>query len=405
MKKAWLYLEPYTSLTINSASEVLLYNTLNGQQFLTRHRAIADLLRRWQAPGEGHVVEFTPAPAYAPFIEWLRHTFSGDVITAPEGCRKPVQFAPLEAMTEERLAESRAKLSENPALLELFFYLTAACGAGCTYCGTYHKQFPFCKQGDATPAILPLDRITDVIEQLDPQRLQTLHFLGGNLLTYPSLRPLLDELAVLPVAKAFYIHLRHLAQPEALAPLRGHDITLHLLVPETADAARLAAVEAYLAASDGEYVLDYVVTNEPAIEAVSSQTGHERLHPFYTGQNDAFFEENVFITADDFDSPVSLRKLYKHRLANDSFLGKILIDVDGRIYLSPNRPPVGSLSEGLGRAMDSIRESGSLWFLTRERVEPCRDCVYNRLCCPISDYELRMKKFNLCHLWPLDLRK
>lgn len=405
MKKAWLYLEPYTSLTINSASEVLLYNTLNGQQFLTRHRALADLLRRWQAPGEGHVVEFTPAPAYAPLIEWLRHTFSGDVITASEGRRKPVQFAPLEAMTEERLAESRAKLSENPTSLELFFYLTAGCGAGCTYCGTYHKQFPFCKQGDAAEAVLPLDRLTDVIEQLDPERLQTLHFLGGNLLTYPFLRPLLDELAGVPVAKAFYIHLCHLAQPEALAPFLRSDITLHLLVSETAEAARLAAVEAYLAASDGEYVLDYVVTNEQAIEAVSSQTGHERLHPFYTGENATFFEENVFITADDFDSPVSLRKLYKHRLANDSFLGKILIDVDGRIYLSPNRPPVGSLGEGLGKAMDSIRGLGSLWFLTRERVEPCRDCVYNRLCCPISDYELRMEKFNLCRLWPLDLKK
>lgn len=78
----------------------------------------------------------------------------------------------------------------------------------------------------------------------------------------------------------------------------------------------------------------------------------------------------------------------------------IRAEIDGRIYLSPNRPAVGALFQGIAEAMEMILAPDSLWFLTRDKVQPCGDCVYNRLCCPISDYELGMQKFNLCREQP-----
>lgn len=404
MEKAWLYLEPYTSLTINSASEVLLYNTLNGEQFVTRQPEIAALLRRWQAPGEGHVVSFIPHPVYTPLTVWLRNTFSGDIWAGIGEKPKPVQFAPLEAVTEARLQESRAKMSENLSSLELFFYLHTTCEAGCAFCGTYHKQFPFCKKGNPSSPALGVEEVATVIEALDPGRLQTLHFLGGNLLKYAPLGSLLAYLSNIPVAKAFYIHVCQLPRPEALAIFRETDAYIHLLVSEPADDNRVAACRTYLDASGLEYTVEYVVTNETDADAAACHPDPTRLHPFYTGENLFFFEDNVFIAADDFREPLSLRKIYKHRLVNDSFWGKILIDADGLLYVSPNRPAVGSIGRGVGRAMEKILADDSLWFLTRERVDVCRDCVYNRLCCPVSDYELQMQKFNLCRMRPLDLQ-
>lgn len=398
MEKAWLYLEPYTSLTINSVPEVLLYNTLNGQQFVSCNREIALLLARWKAPGEGHVVAFTPSPVYTPLIGWLRATFSGDVLTDTGNKRKPVQFAPLEAMTEKRLSESRAKMCENPSSLELFFYLNAGCGADCAFCGTYHKQFPFCKKGMPASAELGVGEVASLIDKLDPARLQTLHLLGGNLLSYSSLGALLDYLAGVPVAKEFYVHIRQLSCPEELDIFRRTGGKIHLLVAPPAGAEEVADCRRYLDVAGLEYVIDWVVTGEEEMPTDAQLTEQGCLHPFYTGENQAFFEEYVFISADDFNEPLSLRKLYKHRLVNDSFFGKILIDADGKLYVSPNRAAVGSLSEGVGAAMEKILAFDSLWFLTRDKVEPCRDCVYNRLCCPVSDYELWMQKFNLCRM-------
>lgn len=67
-------------------------------------------------------------------------------------------------------------------------------------------------------------------------------------------------------------------------------------------------------------------------------------------------------------------------------------------------PAIGSIGCGVGRVMEKILAADSFWFLTRQRVEPCRDCVYNRLCCPVSDYKLGMQKFNLCRMGPRDLQ-
>ncbi len=395
-----MYLEPYTCLTINSVPEVLLYNTLNGQQFLSRDSQIVALLARWQAPGEGHVVELVPAPAYLPLIEWLKATFSGDVIPAREENRKPVQFAPLEAMTEKRLNEKRAKMCENPSSLELFFYLNAACEGSCAFCGTYHKQFPFCKKAANLPAELGVGEVAGLIEQLDPGRLQTLHFLGGNLLSYASLGALLDYAGSIPTAKEFYIHVCQVPCREAVEVFRQVDARIHLLAGCPTDAEKAAMLGTYLTSIGCAYVIDWVVTEEKEMKSAPQREEPIRFHPFYTGRNLSFFEEFVFISAEDFSRPVSLNKLHKHRLTNDSFFGKILIDVDGRIYLSPNRPAVGHLSEGIAEAMEKILASDSLWFLTRDKVQPCAGCVYNRLCCPISDYELGMQKFNLCREHP-----
>lgn len=401
MEKAWLYLEPYTCLTLNSVPEILLYNTLNGQQFRSRDAEIVNLLARWQAPEEGHVVAFTPAPAHLPLLDWLKATFSGDVIADTGANPKPVQFAPLEAMTEKRLRESRAKMGENPSSLEIFFYLNARCEGECAFCGTYHKQFPFCKKAAHASAELGIEDIAGLIDQLDPGRLQTLHFLGGNLLAYTGLETLLDYLRRIPTAKEFYLPVCQVPCPEALDAVGQTGARLHLLAGQASDGEKAVALGAYLASRGYEYLIDRVVTGEDEMEAaLAAEEQPTCLHPFYTGHNLSFFEEHVFISAEDFHQPVSLRKLYKHRLMNDSFFGKILIDVDGRIYLSPNRPAIGALSQGIAEAMEKILAPDSLWFLTRDKVQPCGDCVYNRLCCPISDYELGMQKFNLCREQP-----
>jgi len=38
------------------------------------------------------------------------------------------------------------------------------------------------------------------------------------------------------------------------------------------------------------------------------------------------------------------------------------------------------------------------WFLIRSQVEPCKKCIYNFLCPPVSNYEFVMNSNNLCNV-------
>ena len=44
-----------------------------------------------------------------------------------------------------------------------------------------------------------------------------------------------------------------------------------------------------------------------------------------------------------------------------------------------------------------IHESKN-WFRTRSKVKPCKSCIYNALCPPISNYEYYLKEYNLCNI-------
>jgi len=35
------------------------------------------------------------------------------------------------------------------------------------------------------------------------------------------------------------------------------------------------------------------------------------------------------------------------------------------------------------------------WKLTRDKIDPCKNCLFQQLCPPISNYELFFEKYNL----------
>jgi len=45
-------------------------------------------------------------------------------------------------------------------------------------------------------------------------------------------------------------------------------------------------------------------------------------------------------------------------------------------------------------------ENGISWNRTRKSVAPCRGCIYQFLCPPVSSYEIFMQRFNFCDVYP-----
>lgn len=62
--------------------------------------------------------------------------------------------------------------------------------------------------------------------------------------------------------------------------------------------------------------------------------------------------------------------------------------------------PIGDSEEKINELVFKEMKNGKAWFLTRDEVSPCKDCLFRYLCPSPSNYELVIGKPNLCHVKP-----
>jgi pseudo-rSAM protein len=77
-----------------------------------------------------------------------------------------------------------------------------------------------------------------------------------------------------------------------------------------------------------------------------------------------------------------------------------------KVYANLNNPGI----EILGRddILDIVYKEmhkGKSWTKIRKYVTPCKSCVFNALCPPISNYEYTLGKYDLCYMSPSDIAR
>lgn len=121
--------------------------------------------------------------------------------------------------------------------------------------------------------------------------------------------------------------------------------------------------------------------------------------PVYNGTNLTFFKENVFLTKEDvLRTKLKKRQIFARQAMNVKDFGGLSVFPDGMVYANVNNPALGRIEDGLLKLIRQEFENGESWFKTREKVGPCKDCVFKYLCPPVSNYEYVMGRYNLCHL-------
>jgi len=129
-----------------------------------------------------------------------------------------------------------------------------------------------------------------------------------------------------------------------------------------------------------------------------SGQGKTFIFPYFNGRNTGFFKENVFLSRKDIlNLKPNQQQIYSRSLINEHLFGRIFIRTDGEAYANLNHDPIGNITQG--SISDLVRNelyNGKSWNLTRMKVKPCGDCLYQLFCPPVGNYELFMKKFNFC---------
>lgn len=391
MNKSWLQLFPETFLWIKG-NNGLLYNTHSQKCYpFTLVGIINDWCNQLCDCENLYCIDIRKdvSNEASQWLSDIQEMKFGRLISVETYPNKPVSLPPLLYLEKKT---DRDDPSKNEKLLSYLHEIAFYIGGNETEHPEYYKQLYYPVYSDKT---LSVNQIDEILKHTKGYNLQTVHFIGVS-----SLPP--DQIDLFVQCTSAFEH-----KKTVVAKLSEVDFyfnliqanricNYHLTVLCHSVSEYKEAFEKVNTLQDVKYLLlltdvdDYMeAEKENILDAVT-------LIPVYTGKNNVFFTENVFITEEDIRQPgLNKREIFRNQTINSNFFGKLTIMPDGEIYANPNTTALGTINDSIYNLIYKEMTSNSSWMKTRTD-SPCDKCVYQWLCPPVSTYEYILKKPNLC---------
>ena len=415
----WLFLEPYVHLARNKRSS-LFYNSLSHKILeFSGQPAVDDLVCLLERPSNGYVIPVSrrslQLPEVQSFIRNLRETFMGDLLDTSWSAIRPANVFPEPLL---RNPIPRAKPAAPPGedkfdprnyIREVTFFLNSAPSAGLAPFQQACRQFSYPAVASAKKQEMDPGVLHRFLLDLKDSKPALLHFAGADLTRYPALPELLDLLATLPFPKKHHLLLRN--HQTGIIPLLSRQarsaLALYVTFPSHPTLLNQFLDSVPEAGARKKAEIHFVVSNpeelQMSLELIQiCDLKSYFFHPFYTGSNDSFLKEQVFVSREEiYASHPTQRQVFSRLSVNENDFGKFWIKPSGEVFANLNDRRTGNITtDSVARLVLTELESGKSWSRIRNRVSPCRDCLYHFLCPPISSLELFCKRFNFCTVYP-----
>ncbi|MDF1549392.1 MAG: TIGR04150 pseudo-rSAM protein [Bacteroidales bacterium] len=412
MSEFYLAIEPYVYIFV-TGNEALLFNTLDSNSFLTDDLGVVRIVEILNS-GDGLYVaklsnEELESDTCKAFISFLRHNYMGDILPFELCKKKPVQLRPLlNIQTDINLNRNENKELEIPSILQ---YLT---NISLILNESSNSQFSkITKQANFNPAnkSLPVNEIDFTLVKNTLNRLkETLYYINLNgieIFKYSKLFELISLLENYDAIKELHCNLKNLALN--ISKLENRALTnFHFSISISLnefDRDEFLRTFSFLQTKKIVHDFKFLIENmeqygkTEKLIAIYNIESYSIL-PFYNGGNLAFFKEMVFIDKDDIlNDKKEMNQILANEAINSYFFGKIHIVPSGDVYISLNEAKIGNLFRiDISEIVYNEMNNEGIWFLTRTKISPCKNCIYCSLCPPISNYELSIGQFNLCSI-------
>ena len=411
IKEYWFYLETYVFLWSNS-QEILLYNTLSGKGYLYSYAPeLKPLVAQLEDKSNLYCITINETdlqnPAIRDFISSVRENFCGDLLDKSIFKQKPLVVIPELNVNEETYTgvetvkrDIASGIHAVKNLLELTVYLIGICDLDCKDCHNIYKQLTWCFKNRQ---VLPKELLFDILNQTRDTSVCEIKFTGGNVFTYPFWDEMIDELKKYSFKKSFYIDYRLLPSNHKQLEIFEEDkgFCLFILV-DVSNNLEKTGIDNITVNQKYNYIFKINSINEFEIakSIINKYQIESKIIPFYNGRNLQFFEENIFQDLDDIlNTHWRKNEVFAHTVLNTNDFGKFIVLPDGKIYANVNFERVGDIkSDNIKVLVNQELKDGKSWMLTRNKVTPCKNCLYKYLCPSISNYETAIGKNNLCHV-------
>lgn len=413
----WFFIDTYVHIKIKNDS-LLLYNSLTGKALqYVKEDEILKLVKRMLLPKNQQVALLTQKslqnPVISQFVMDVRSHFMGDIIAAANSKGKPVQMMPVVTVEKDVKFLNRHpdySIGDNVLsyLTEIFLYINNECHQKCHTCRSAYKQFTCCTVKKKNLPPLDTRIIKEMLDQTKSASIKRLNVLGGDIFKYPSLAELKQMLKVCSGEIIFHTHFLNLFEKDGsltsqLKLFANHSAGLKVYVTSPINQVRLKTVLDFFRQAVVNHQFVFIIQDEEEFREAESLISLFNIEqaiyrPFYNGNNQEFFRENIFVDEDQIlKSRPSLKYIYRNSSVNPSNFGRLTILSNGHIYANVNASRLGILGK------DSIYDvlykevrHGKSWRRVRKNLEPCKRCTFEALCPPLSNYTYAIGRNNLC---------
>ena len=332
----------------------------------------------------------------------IKNSFA--MISNEYNSKRPIRLMPILGL-QKREDKKRVKFDNNfimKYLKDVTIFLNNSCDLNCNFCSDAFQSFNCCTADNFNPEELPISLIHKIIKEIEFSSMQKLYIAGGNILHYSDFKNLVELLDTVPKTKVFLINILNSQQSinlELLKTIKNAEI--NYLVSDV----RLDKVKKYinkLLQNHKKIKFTFIVKSENELENMSNivlEMGIQEiseLKPYQNERNKDFFEKYVFFSKKKlFMQNLSLKEIYKKMICNNFLFGNIFIKTNGDIYTSLFEKKFGNIADAsIREAIHNELNSGFVWTLTRDKIKPCKSCVYCYICPSISNYEINPKDLN-----------
>ena len=125
------------------------------------------------------------------------------------------------------------------------------------------------------------------------------------------------------------------------------------------------------------------------------------IYPYFDKGNKVFCEEELSYTIPELLSiPLKHNMVIANSILNTNTFGSLYILPNGSVYSDINCEKLAVLNDTI-----TIKEILFIeltkkrnWYLTRNEVEPCNDCIFVNICPSITNIEHFMGKYDFCKI-------
>ncbi|WP_044265453.1 TIGR04150 pseudo-rSAM protein [Bacteroides timonensis] len=405
-KNYWFALKSYVYVEFKEKN-ILIYDTKHGNRIEAVQAKVITLIKEMYKPGNLGVIPISNKlqsdPYIRNFIQEVIDKEMGDLMDTEHFPNKPVRLIPTLSLQKDidRHIEYEDKVAFigkdiSKYLTEVNVYLNSICDKSCKHCAGYCKQIHCCTTNN--PGIeLPIEQVRSLLEQLRYSPVNTINLYGGDILSYSYLNELQLLASSYPKTLHFYTHHKNYRENEFV-----DSQLLELIITFPMDGNHFH--ELWKQIKDKQSKLHFIVEDEQqyydSARLINEYNIKEySIHPYYTGENIHFFEDNIFLNKEEiFYKALQMREIFRNQKLNSNSFGTLYVLPDGTVKANMNTAVLGNIAED--DILDIIYKElieNTAWRTIRNS-HPCDQCIYQFMCPAPSNYERAIGKNNLCHI-------